>query len=263
MIGFAIDMDGTVYKGEEPIPGAREFVEKLIGSGIPFRFLTNNSSHTAGFFAERLRKMGFRVSDGDILTSTEATCRFIRERRPDARVYALATPEVTEEIRSSGVCLAHGDPNTVMLTFDTTIDYRKINCGYHCIREGAELIATHPDDVCPTEDSYDVDIGPFIRLYESLAGIKATVIGKPNRLMLDMAASEMGISPDDVIMIGDRLSTDIRMAEDAGTRSILVLSGETDREMLSRSDIHPTFVIDSVAGVFSILNELRADWKVA
>ena len=114
---------------------------------------------------------------------------------------------------------------------------------------GAEYIATHPDDVCPTEDGYDVDIGPFIRLFESLTGNKATVVGKPNRLMLDMAALEMGVEPDRVVMVGDRLSTDIRMAVDANIASILVLSGETDEALLKASGIRPTFVKGSVADI--------------
>lgn len=124
-----------------------------------------------------------------------------------------------------------------------------MNNGYHCLRAGAELIATHPDDVCPTETGYDVDIGPFIRMYESLTGTGATVIGKPNRLMLDMAALDMDVPPESVIMVGDRLTTDIRMASDAGIRSILVLSGETDLTLLGQSSVKPTFVKDSVADI--------------
>ncbi|AGI47242.1 putative sugar phosphatases of the HAD superfamily [Thermoplasmatales archaeon BRNA1] len=250
MIGFAIDMDGTVYKGDNPIPGAKEFIAELRKRGIPFRFLTNNSSHTRGFFAARLKRLGFDVTDDDVLSSTLATTRFIADKRKGKTVRVIATPDVCKEIEVSGIQMCQtGQPDIVLLTFDTTIDYAKINDGYHCMLAGSELIATHPDDVCPTEDSYDVDIGPFIRLYESLTGKDATVIGKPNRLMLEMAGAEMGIPPEDVVMIGDRLSTDIRMAELAGTRSILVLSGETDRAIFESSDSRPTFVLDSVADI--------------
>ena len=115
---------------------------------------------------------------------------------------------------------------------------------------GAELIATHPDDVCPTETAFDVDIGPFIRLFESLTGKSATVIGKPSGEMLRMAAMEMGIRPEEVVMVGDRLSTDIMMGERNGIRTILALSGETDAAMLQASDVKPTFTVDSVASVF-------------
>lgn len=251
MIGFALDMDGTVYLGERPIPGAKEFIDSLCKAGIPFRFITNNSSHPRGFYADRLVRMGFDVKPEQVLTSAVATAAFLKGRRKGKRVYIIATPEVSQEFADQGVDLVgpDEDPDIVLLTFDTTIDYKKLNSGYHCLRAGAELIATHPDDVCPTETGYDVDIGPFIRLYESLTGNKATVIGKPNRLMLDMAALDMGVSSDSVIMVGDRLSTDIRMAMDAGIRSILVLSGETDLALLERSDVKPTYVKDSVADI--------------
>ena len=250
MTGFAVDMDGTVYRGETPIPGAVQFVDGLRERGIPFRFLTNNSSHPRRFYAERLNRLGFDAAEGDVLTSTMATARYIKGSRPGRSVYAIATPDVSEEIRDSGIPLeAEGRPGIVLLTFDTTIDYGKINRGYHHIMAGAELVATHPDDVCPTEDSYDVDIGPFIRLYESLTGKAATVIGKPNRLMLDMACAEMGLPTEEVVMVGDRLSTDMRMAADAGARSVLVLSGETDAETLRRSGTRPTFVAGSVGDI--------------
>lgn len=251
MIGFALDMDGTVYHGERPIPGAREFISRLKAEGIPFRFITNNSSHPKKFYADRLRRMGFEITENHVLTSTIATIRFIKENRAGKSVYVLATPDVTEEIRSAGIPGSReGEvPDIVLLTFDTTIGYEGLNDAYHYIQKGAELIATHPDDVCPTEDGYDVDIGPFIRLFESLTGNKATIVGKPNRLMLDMAALEMGVEPDRVVMVGDRLSTDIRMAVDANIASILVLSGETDEALLKSSGIRPTFVKGSVADI--------------
>ena len=129
------------------------------------------------------------------------------------------------------------------------ITYRKINDAYHFLTSGAELIATHPDDLCPTEDSYDIDIGPFIRMLEQMCQTTATVIGKPNRLMLEMAAGELGVPPEDTVMVGDRLTTDIEMAVRAGTQSILVLSGETDREMLARWGKNPTAVVESVADI--------------
>ena len=242
-------MDGTLYKGEDPIPGAKEFVTELRRRGIPFRFLTNNSSHACGFFADRLNRMGFGIDAGDVLSSTVATARFILSQRAGRKVRILATPEVTEELRVLGVEGCDSDPDIVLLTFDTTIDYDKLNTAYHDLLAGAELIATHPDDLCPTETSFDVDIGPFIRLFEELAGKKATVIGKPSGEMLRMAAMEMDVAPEDVVMIGDRLSTDIAMGEKNGTRTILVLSGETDEAMLRDSRIRPTFVAGSVASV--------------
>lgn len=247
--GVMLDMDGTVYHGDQPVEGAAQFVARLRKAGIPYAFITNNSSHTRGFYYRRLSSMGFDISEDEIITSATATARYLREFRPGARVFLLASPEVKEEIVSYGVDVTDDRPDTVLLTFDRTICYDRINRAYHLIASGAELIATHPDDLCPTEDFYDVDIGPFIRLFESLTGKKATIIGKPNRLMLEMAAKVMNADPSGTVMIGDRLYTDIRMARDAGIRSVLVLTGETSEEDLVSSEIKPDYVVPSVAEI--------------
>lgn len=247
--GFMIDMDGTVYKGGVPIPGAREFIAFLKGRGIPFTFLTNNSAHGRSFYLQKLTRLGFDVGIENILTSTIATIRYLLAERPGMTVYPVAVPEVVEEMRAAGVPLVDKDPDIVVLTFDTTITYEKINDAFHFLSSGAELIATHPDDLCPTEDSYDIDIGPFIRMFEQMCQTTATVIGKPNGLMLEMASRELGVPPEDTVMVGDRLYTDIEMAVRAGTQSILVLSGETDMSMVEGWGKRPTAIVDSVADI--------------
>ena len=251
--GFMIDMDGTVYKGGIPIPGAVDFIESLKSHGIPFVFLTNNSAHRRTHYLEKLLRMGFDVTLDNVLTSTVATARFILSQRPGARVYPIAADDVIDDLKASGLDIVDSDPDVVLLAFDRTITYEKINKGYRFIMEGAELIATHPDDLCPTEDFYDVDIGPFIRMFEDMCDVKAVVIGKPNRLMLEMAAGEMGIDPMDTVMVGDRMYTDIQMAVSAGTQSILVLTGETTRSDLESSEVVPTVVLDSVADIPALL----------
>ena len=251
--GFMIDLDGTVYKGRDVIPGAIGFIDCLKEKGIPLAFLTNNSSGPRSHYFNKLRGMGFDISEENVFTSNTAAMRYVLDRYPGQTVYPLAAPEVMKEIEESGIIINSKDPDIVYLTFDKTITYEKLNNAYHFIMKGARLIATHPDDVCPTETSYDVDIGPFIRLFESLSGCKAEVVGKPNRLMLDMAASAMGIQADKAVMVGVRLYTDMKMADDAGIKSILVLSGETKQEDLEGSDVRPTYVLDSVADICKLL----------
>lgn len=252
MKGFAIDMDGTVYHGERPIPGAVEFIRSLREKGIPFRFLTNNSSHGRDFYVERLNRMGFDVTRNEILSSTVATARYIAKNYPGKSVYPVGVPDFEKEIQEYGIIIDRSDPDIVLLAFDTTIDYGKINDAYHFLKDGKLFIATHPDDLCPTEGGYDIDIGPFIRMFEQMTSSKAIIIGKPNRLMLEMAALEMGIESDDVIMVGDRIYTDIRMASDNGTMSIMVLTGEATEDDIELSGIRPTFVCNSVAEIMSL-----------
>ncbi len=254
--GFMIDMDGTVYKGGVPIPGAVGFISDLKARGIPFVFLTNNSAHGRRFYLQKLESLGFDVTIDNILTSTIATIRFLKTNRPGKTVYPVAVPQVVEELREAGLPVVDRDPDIVLLTFDTTVTYAKINDAYHFLMQGAELIATHPDDLCPTEDSYDIDIGPFIRMFEQMCGKEAVIIGKPNRLMLEMAAGEMGVDPADTVMVGDRLYTDIEMAMRAGTQSILVLSGETSLQMLDGYGKQPTAILGSVAEIPSLIDRV-------
>ncbi len=251
--GFMIDMDGTVYKGMDLIPGATDFIKALKDRGIPFVFLTHHSSPTRRYYLDELKGMGLDVGMDNVLTSNIATIRYVLSERPGKRVYVVASPEVTEEVRSAGVNVVEDDPDIVYLTFDRTITYEKINKAYKALVKGAELIATHPDDVCPTETDYDIDIGPFIRMFEQMCQTTAVVIGKPNRLMLEMASLEMGVDPKGTVMVGDRLYTDMMMGKLAGTSTILVLSGETSRADLEESDIEPTVVLDSVADIPALL----------
>ena len=247
--GLAIDMDGTIYKGMEPIPGAKEFISKLNDNGIPYMFVTNNSSKGRREYYQKLRRMGFDIDMDNVLTSGTAALRFLKNERPGRKVYVIGTESYMEDVREYGIEADDTDPDIVLLTYDRELTYDKINKGYRFIKHGAEFIATHPDDLCPTEDDYDVDIGAFIAMYARVLKEGPLIIGKPNRLLLDMAASEMGIPSDSIAMVGDRLYTDIRMAYDNGLPSILVLTGETSLEDLDGSDMKPTYVLGSVAEI--------------
>ena len=250
--GFMIDLDGTIYKGGQPIEGAREFISLLKKKNVPFVFLTNNSSSGRSYYVEKLNRMGFNITEKNVLTSTTATLRYIKKEYPEQTVYPLGTEQFVNEVKDSGIMISD-NPDIVLLAFDRTITYEKINNAYHHILSGSKLIATHPDDLCPTESGYDVDIGPFIRFFESMTGTKAEVIGKPNRKMIEMAASEMNVDAKRTVMVGDRLYTDMRMAFDAGIRSILVYSGETRPDDLKASDITVTFTVNSVADIEKML----------
>lgn len=252
-----IDMDGTVYKGNKIIPGATDLIGYLKENNIKFLFLTNNSSNTRDHYCRKLRSMGIEIEKENILTSTVATVRFIKERRPGKKAYVIASPDVAKEIEDLGIPNEEDRPDIVLLTFDRTITFDKINKAYHHIMNGAELIVTHPDDLCPTETAYDVDVGQFARLLSVLTGVSPTIIGKPCTLMLDMAAETMGIEKEHAVMIGDRLYTDIRMANDAGTESIMVLTGEAKRSDLKDSNIQPTYVVDSVADIPDLILRIR------
>ena len=245
--GFLIDMDGTICKGWQAIPGATEFIKELKSKKIPFVLLTNNSSSSRQSYLHKMHTLGFDVVLDDILTSTTATILYLQFERPGKSVYVLGTPDFCKEIEEAGVQIVDQGPDIVLLAFDRTVTYEKINQAYHHLLNGAEFLCTHPDKLCPTEKGYDVDIGPFIDMFCSLTGAIPTVIGKPSRKMAEMASSHMGVPLQSLAMVGDRLYTDMKMAEDNGFTSILVLSGETTIEDLKKSEIEPDIVAASIA----------------
>jgi HAD superfamily hydrolase (TIGR01450 family) len=235
-----------VYKGYDVIPGAPEFIERLKAKKIPFVFLTNNTASDREYYYNKLTKMGFKVSIDNILTSTTATITYIKNHRSGKTVYPIGTQRFVKEIAEADIPISDKNPDIVLLAFDTSITYEKMNNAYQFLKNGAEFIATHPDDLCPTEKGYDIDIGPFIRFFESMTGKKATVIGKPNPLMVEMAAEKMNVPMKKMVMIGDRLYTDMKMASDSGIQSIMVLTGEAKRSDLKEPDVRPTMIVNSV-----------------
>ena len=254
---FTLDMDGTIYLGDEPIPGALDFINTLKERKIPFRFLTNNSSNKRDVYCARLNRMGFDVDTSSILTSTIATLRYIRDRFPGKSVFPIGVPGFVEEVEEAGIPIDVNDPDIVLLAFDRTITYDKINRAYKLLRNGKVFIATHPDDLCPAKGGYDIDIGPFIRMFEQMTGTEAIIIGKPNRLMLEMVASDIGCRLEDIVMVGDRLYTDIRMGVECGVDSVAVLSGEVTREDIDSSEIRPTYICDTVRDIIPLLDRMN------
>ncbi|MCQ2085875.1 MAG: HAD-IIA family hydrolase [archaeon] len=242
-------MDGTIYKGMRPIPGAIDLVRELNERNVPFVFVTNNSSERREYYYEKLVEMGFDVCVENILTSGIATLEFLRKERQGKTVYFLGTDSYSEELREYGIEIDDEDPDIVLLSFDKTITYEKINKAYQFLKSGAEFIATHPDDLCPTENGYDVDIGSFIAMFNYLTQRNPIIIGKPNSILLNMAASAMNVKLNEIAVVGDRLYTDIKMALNSGVSSILVLTGETSRSDLKNSDLSPTMTLDSVADI--------------
>lgn len=244
--GFMIDMDGTICKGWQVIPGAPEFIQELKDRGLPFVLLTNNSSASRESYLRKMMKLGFPVRMEDILTSTTATILFLQGERPGKTVYPLGTPDFLQELEEAEVEMVEDGADIVLLAFDRSITYEKINKAYHLLSAGAELICTHPDRLCPTESGYDVDIGPFIDMFRSLCDVDPVIIGKPSRKMAEMSSRHLGVPVENMAMIGDRLYTDIRMAIENDMLSVLVLSGETTPEDLKGSLLTPDIVAASV-----------------
>lgn len=253
-LGFALDLDGTVYLGERLLPGAAELVAALAERGSPCVFATNNSSVTGAAYQQRLVDFGIAVERSSIVTSNDVAQHHLLETGI-SRAYLLATPEVRAEYAERGLRHDPLDPEAVVVTFDTTLDYAKLRDAVGWILAGRPFFATHPDLVCPTPTGPIPDCGSFIALLESATGRSPQVLGKPNVAMANTIAARLDQPAATIAFVGDRLYTDVRMANENGFFAVLTLTGEATVADLSASPHRPDRV---VADLVQLLAELDA-----
>ena len=251
---FLLDMDGTFYLGENLIPGSLDFIRRVEETGRDFLFLTNNSSHNADFYVQRLKRMGLNVGREKVLTSGEATAAVLLEKYPGKRAFVLGNEFLLEEMREAGVTVDQTDPEIVVVGYDTTLDYKKMTAVCDLVRAGLPYIATHPDFNCPTETGFAPDIGAIMAFIEASTGRRADlVVGKPHTGIVQAALKRTGLAVGQLAMVGDRLYTDIETGLKSGMLSILVMSGETTPEMLAAYPHKPDLVFERLAEMIPLL----------
>jgi HAD superfamily hydrolase (TIGR01457 family) len=253
--GFIIDLDGTTYLGNQAIDGAREFLTDLPALGCRHLFVTNNSSSNGAAYVDKLRRLGLPARDEQVLTSGEATAMFLA-REGYRRIFVVGTPSLEHEFEAVGLVPTADAADCVVLGFDKTLTYAKLETAGRLLLKGVPFIATHPDVVCPTEDGYIPDCGSMIALLKAATGVSPTVVGKPEPLLAQMALAKLDLRATDVAVIGDRLYTDMEMARRAGTIGILVLSGETSRETVEACEQPPDYVFDDLGALGRALHSL-------
>ncbi len=250
---FLVDMDGTIFIGNHLLQGAEDWLDFLLQQGLDYYILTNNSSHSRVEYSQKLNRLGLDIPEGKIFTSGEATAIYLQNTTPHANLYVVGTPQLMLEFERHGFAVNEGDPDAVVLGFDTTLTYEKIwkLCDY--IVAGKSYIATHPDINCPIEGGFKPDIGSMIEMVAASTGRRPDVIvGKPNAPIVDAIAAKTGLPLDALCMVGDRLYTDIALGK-WGITTALVLSGETKREDLLDSPHQPDFVVSGIAEMVSLL----------
>ena len=251
---FLLDMDGTFYLGEKIIPGSLEFIRRVEETGRDFLFLTNNSSHNAAFYVQRLKRMGLEIGREKVLTSGEATAALVKEMYPGKRAFVLGNEFLIEEMREAGVMVDMQNPEIVVAGYDATLDYKTMTAVCDFVRAGLPYIATHPDFNCPTETGFAPDLGAIMAFIEASTGRKADrVVGKPHTGIVQAALRRTGLSAGQMAMVGDRLYTDIETGLKSGMLSILVLSGETTPQMLAEYPNKPDLVFDRLADMIPLL----------
>lgn len=254
--GIVFDLDGTVYLGEKALPGATDGIAALRRHGIRVLFVSNKPLQPRQVYAAKLSRLGIPATADDVITSGFVLGQHLARTAPDLSLYVIGEPPLKDELRSHGLTVVEEsdqdpqeviDPSgidAVVVAFDRTLDYRKLNTAYQALRQGARFFATNADKTCPMPGGAIPDAGATIAALEHITGRRLELLaGKPSPLTMQVALAGLGSAPGHSLMVGDRLETDIRMGRDAGMSTALPLTGVTQRADLAHSDIQPDFVV--------------------
>ncbi|MCG5252699.1 TIGR01457 family HAD-type hydrolase [Brevibacillus agri] len=245
--GYLIDLDGTIYRGNEPIPGAAEFVRYLKANRIPYLFLTNNSSASAERVAARLSGMGVEATAQDVYTTSMATVEYLQEKAPaGASVYAIGEEGLLSQLEAAGFRLTADDPAYVIVGIDRAFTYEKLTIATRAIRAGATFIATNADAALPTDNGLFPGNGSLVAAVSVASATKPIVIGKPEPIIVRYALSVLGTEASETLIVGDNLFTDIEAGANSGLDSLLVLTGYSTREEAARHAVQPTHIANDL-----------------
>jgi len=247
--GLLMDMDGVLTVSWEPIPGAVEVVELLRAKGIPFRIMTNTTSHTRDALAGELRRAGFDVEPGEVMTAPVATAEYLRARHPGARVFLLGETGVAGDLE--GVTLTDDEPADVVVVggADEAFVFDAMNRAFRIIVGGAAFVAMHRNMSWMTSEGLCLDAGAYVLGLEAATGRTPTVTGKPSREFFGAGLHALGLPPERVAMIGDDVETDVVAAQHLGMTGVLTRTGKFRHEDLARANGVPDLIVDSVADV--------------
>lgn len=250
---FVLDMDGTFYLGDRRIDGALDFIHKVKETGRDFIFFTNNSSKNGIIYIKKLAAMDCPITEEQIMTSGDVTAEYLKTEYPGKKVYLVGTPALEEVFRAQGIFLTEENPDVVVIGFDMTLTYEKLEKACTYIREGAVFLATHKDINCPTETGFIPDCGAMCAAITLSTGVQPRYLGKPCRETLDMVLQRTGYNKSEIAFVGDRIYTDVATGVNNGAVGILVLSGETKKADIPLSDIQPDAVFESLGAMTEYL----------
>ena len=249
---FLLDMDGTIYLDNELYDGTLDFLDHVKKIGGKYMFLTNNSSKSVDKYIEKLAGLGISAVKDDFLTSTDATILYLNDKSYK-KIYALGTTSFKEQLAGAGFNITdklEDDIDLLCMGFDTELTFQKLEDACILLGRGIDYIATNPDWVCPTWYGYVPDCGSVSEMLYNATKRRPKFIGKPQPDMALLAIKASGYSPEETVLIGDRLYTDIACGVNAGISTIFVLSGEGTMADLEASDKKPEFVFDNIRKIY-------------
>lgn len=244
--GYLIDLDGTMYNGTAKINEAAGFVERLRKADKPFLFLTNNSTSHAEDVAQKLADISdVKAYPEEVFTSTMATITHLKNNQ-DERLFVIGEGGLLEGLTTAAFKITDKDVDAVVVGLDREVTYREFETATLLVHAGAKLIATNPDTNMPTEKGLVPGNGALVAFLEASTGVKATVIGKPEAIIMDAALEKIGLTKDEVLMVGDNYTTDIQAGIRNEIDTLLVLTGFTDKKDVPTLPTPATHVIDTL-----------------
>ena len=260
---FLLDLDGTVYLEETLLPGAAAFLSCVRRGGGAVRYLTNNSSRGVDAGLEKMHRLGVPAAREEFLTAVEATVYDLKNTRSPRDVYyAVGTASFCRQLRAAGFDIRETpdeDVTAVLVGFDTELTYQKVENACRLLARGADFLATNPDWACPTLFGFVPDCGAICEFIARGAGRSPKFIGKPDPTMIRLALEQTGCKPEETLMVGDRLYTDIACGVNAGVDTVLVLTGEATAQDAVKSETPPTLVCRDLGELLIRLEEAGND----
>jgi NagD protein len=246
---YLIDMDGVLVSGSTLIPGAQEFIAGLSRKQIKFLVLTNNSLYTPKDLAHNLQRIGLDIPAELIFTSAMATASFLQKQHPNGTAFVIGEVGLTSAVHDAGYIITEHDPDYVVLGETHSYHIETLTKGIRLILNGARFVATNPDPSGPSASGIVPACGAVAALIEKVTRVAPFFVGKPNPLMVRTALNYLGVHSEDTAIVGDRMDTDIITGVQNGMQTILVLSGVTQPDEVTRFPYVPTYIYPSVAGI--------------
>ncbi|MHC1600842.1 MAG: HAD-IIA family hydrolase [Candidatus Nezhaarchaeales archaeon] len=257
--GVIVDLDGCVYVGNKPISGVPEALKELRSRGVRILFFTNNATKTPEEYLEKLMSMGIEASLNEIMTSSIIAASYIKRAYGPSRIYVVGTKALEEVIKSYGHEVVDSNSNVVVVGLDFDFNYQKLSKASREIRRGASFIATNADATIPVENDVLPGAGSIVKAIEVASGVKPIIVGKPSRIALKEALLRLQLKPEEVLVVGDRPETDVKMGKRLKCKTALVLTGVTkERDVGTLPEkLKPDFVIKSLRGLPSLLDMIH------
>ncbi|SDO42418.1 TIGR01457 family HAD-type hydrolase [Alkalicoccus daliensis] len=244
--GYLLDLDGTMYKGTERIDAGKKLVDRLAEAGIPYIFVTNNSSKRPDQVAEKLKQMELRAAEQNVMTTSMAAAKYIRQTFGKVNVYVIGEEGLRDAVEAEGLFLSEERADVVIVGLDREITYEKLAKACLFVRAGAAFLSTNADKAIPTERGLLPGNGSLTSVVRVSTGIEPKYIGKPEAVIMEQALEALGTAKEDTIMVGDNYDTDIQAGIRAGMDTLMVFTGVTTKEELIKEVKQPTWQVKSL-----------------